>query len=1719
MAEIIKKKLINEYDRCAYNVDADGNPILDDPKLSNDGKFIPEIAEDKQNAYIDPQELITKSIDGILTDPENRTLWINGMPYGNAYVDTAEGPFHAEIFNDYETNTIEKDAHYSHIEGRNNSIKGASEGSHVEGGVNADDNLVGNTIDNSKFSHAEGAANTITNSAKFSHIEGIENNIDGALGAHAEGKANQVYSTAIGAHVSGSSNKVFNEYETAIGTGNWSQHYLSENGGDEINTDNKILFTIGNGGETGSSKNAVRVNQDGALYLGPVTKKTDRVVETFNPCNYNGESIYASNVINNDKKELVSKSVQELLTDINHMENITYWKLKNLADTKKLLPGKTYRITDYKPGLSDKYNSTKNGLPLCILSSQTIKKSESTGEYILEENVNNLNRFDIVVKAVSESEISNIATAIAHDYYINENKANYFTGTDFNSWQLFYDFDGNSELYDWVNTSVEQPIIKISPPNKASYNSYIEWFNSSEALGSLYENNVICSAEYYTPGNSPENSYFDLSKNNIKSKTKIYVVLQDNGKYWETNEDWTPKGSDDNNRIIIDLDPNTDILESQGDNKYIYYPYDPAVFSPLEYVFNGSYYYSPAREKQWKDQDSKNPEYTGPKPPTNAIHSYNYKWRVIFDSNSRNRKYEYCLLTNEADFSYMKNNGNAQLTNILLCKDDQKINITEELDNIYSLPKNLPYIIEVKRETDNIGGIGKKTQYSAFIYDGPYTGNYGEIETVTKDKWYILNNYDPAKGVYTVYKDNIGTVSLLINRTDSVGNPVDFTKFADENSSSMLSLYLEDNDGFMTYIQENGVVFIGNTTNQIESNPNVQFGRDDLERKTISLLIQKIDPETNEIVTDDKGNPIEGWDTFELSNYKYTYKGQQYIVWENESGLNNKNVFVISNPDVENKDAVNFTNINNVYIIHCPIRKTAYGDSIVSIRPLEYYVAKSNRSDIILNGDNMTFIQTDFLRSNVLEYQDERNYVQFEPLTGIFDYNNYDIDENTALKYRILAKYDLNLKYEINTDIPLYENFVATYYAETKLIPMTYVNLDISRDYYTDGKYESTGVIYRMIDEYGNDCPYDFKNILFCTSTNPTDTSTINPTNLMLNYTYTFGGIINKDVENPYTDTRNIGDISLLGNCVNNKIYISTADTKYLPRVLFRLAYGYSLINNTFIDCSDTGACFFNYDSMQKGCNTNMSNNIFKNCNYLDIINYSTFSGNYLQNTYGRLYAPEASSTNSIISSTIIDTTFAVDESGEVMMDNGAGIPTGKLNIINSRLTNCNNFIGQFVDSGSNVYTDCEVQSSILYNDVQIVNQNIDDDNVYSAIKTPGIYINEQYHTINADYNSFYLETKNSFNLKSQNSINLSTMTNKNDEGVIVLTPTSDATTPSTPQITKSTYSQTFYYNDSLYKYDDVSKFRDNHTTENSVFFTYTFDKHTLKTELPAEDVTAGSVNSGDYFPSSGTCYTFPNSYYNDANTKNNIGGNATIETKNEKNYLKLGTFYTHNKFNIHTYWGQSNAVEGSGRLQITLTVTYTAAGKKYWGISDNYRGAAFTSYYYHGNYWSEGADTVYTIYTMLDFDKIGSSDLWDKTVSGHTQYPGSQSLKYLQYEKDNGFLISVAGVKLIEKIDFSVHGWSWANSTGNYHCVGDVWLSDLMHYNGSLSTNGNDAGKDPKNVYWNNSKINYYKPSRYKVAANTADSITYIFGKNGIKVGTTLYEFNPQRGLVPSSN
>lgn len=78
--------------------------------------------QNQQNSNVEPEVLRDYSVGAFLTDEENRTLWVNGMLYGNAYISFNEDgivntrqPKHAEVFNDFNDNKAE--GHYSHAEG------------------------------------------------------------------------------------------------------------------------------------------------------------------------------------------------------------------------------------------------------------------------------------------------------------------------------------------------------------------------------------------------------------------------------------------------------------------------------------------------------------------------------------------------------------------------------------------------------------------------------------------------------------------------------------------------------------------------------------------------------------------------------------------------------------------------------------------------------------------------------------------------------------------------------------------------------------------------------------------------------------------------------------------------------------------------------------------------------------------------------------------------------------------------------------------------------------------------------------------------------------------------------------------------------------------------------------------------------------------------------------------------------------------------------------------------------------------------------------------------------------------------------------------------------------------------------------------------------------------------------------------------------------------
>ena len=138
--------------------------------------------------------------------------------------------------------------------------------------------------------------------------------------------------------------------------------------------------------------------------------------------------------------------------------------------------------------------------------------------------------------------------------------------------------------------------------------------------------------------------------------------------------------------------------------------------------------------------------------------------------------------------------------------------------------------------------------------------------------------------------------------------------------------------------------------------------------------------------------------------------------------------------------------------------------------------------------------------------------------------------------------------------------------------------LDNDDSRFSWAKSTGRGVIYWMRDEFGNECPYDFKNIRFTTYSRPFDI----PSGVSL---YTFSRYINGLVT----------DASLNVNCKNNKIaYYFIGGSIYLNENLFIFRTNtYSCYNNTFGD--DCYSNTFRNDCYGNTFGTHCSNNTFGN--------------------------------------------------------------------------------------------------------------------------------------------------------------------------------------------------------------------------------------------------------------------------------------------------------------------------------------------------------------------------------------------------------------------------------------------------------------------------------------------------------------------------------------------
>ena len=154
----------------------------------------------------------------------------------------------------------------------------------------------------------------------------------------------------------------------------------------------------------------------------------------------------------------------------------------------------------------------------------------------------------------------------------------------------------------------------------------------------------------------------------------------------------------------------------------------------------------------------------------------------------------------------------------------------------------------------------------------------------------------------------------------------------------------------------------------------------------------------------------------------------------------------------------------------------------------------------------------------------------------------------------------------------------------------------------TNGK----GVIYRMIDEKRNDCPYDFKNILFYNDKYTSDTTTDK-------YYFTFSYVVSGVLYDGTVEKR-------VTSCYGNEMGVYMTNKKSLNRNVFRNIYfANSCTSNTFGNHCGSNTFGYNCTSNTFGnhCGSNTFGKYCTSNTFGSYCNSNTFGSYCESNTFG----------------------------------------------------------------------------------------------------------------------------------------------------------------------------------------------------------------------------------------------------------------------------------------------------------------------------------------------------------------------------------------------------------------------------------------------------------------------------------------------------------------------
>ena len=463
------------------------------------------------------ETLTGNTINALGIDASSRTIWINGQPYGNAYVNikedntTVEAPIGAEIFNDFEHNIASGE--YSHAEGKGTITNNEAE--HAEGKYNKS-NI--NTI------HSVGIGTSDTD--RKNAIEIVQNGdvyINGIGGYNGTNTTNSKHLATILSTVDTSDNNAFIVENVLDVEGNTTlKGTLQVNGatnlngnvtlGDAqtdvitVNGNTAIKGTLGVENNTTIDKNLTvngATNLNGNVTLGDT--QTDVITVNGNTTikgtlgvennttisgtlQVNGETSLENKVaagegtfVQNDSEIAVGRFNKSNKNSDNYgnegntafsigigesdntrknavevMQNGDVY-INGVGEYNGTNPSDSSDLATYLPNM---VNITYTDLKTLIDNDQLVpgQQYRITDYTCTTTTVGTRaagNQFDIIVTADSKSVLNEEARAIQHDFPddTSEDIKNHFANSDLNAWKIWYCLDNDTKRFAWADNS------------------------------------------------------------------------------------------------------------------------------------------------------------------------------------------------------------------------------------------------------------------------------------------------------------------------------------------------------------------------------------------------------------------------------------------------------------------------------------------------------------------------------------------------------------------------------------------------------------------------------------------------------------------------------------------------------------------------------------------------------------------------------------------------------------------------------------------------------------------------------------------------------------------------------------------------------------------------------------------------------------------------------------------------------------------------------------------------------------------------------------------------------------------------------------------------------------------------------------------------------------------------------------------------------------------